>query len=134
MYSAIIPSEKRINPLKSEMKITVVVQPGIEKPNKDSSPVIFMMMVKIINRSEFKDPVQLWSMFCLLKEDITKTTKLRDINEIVTTMREGLYNTENNYPKVDSLERKGIQLVLQQYSKQGSSGKKPTPQRGENFN
>lgn len=76
---------------------------------------------KLINNSDFKRPVQLWSLYCLVCEDITRDTGVKDVNEIVTIMREGL-NTEQQYPRVDSIINKGVPLVFDSYAK--TDGKK----------
>ena len=55
MYSAIMPRENRIRPLNSEIKITVVAQPGTEKPPKDFSPKILATIVKMTNINENKE-------------------------------------------------------------------------------
>ncbi len=47
-----IPREKRIRPLKKEMNITVVVQPGIEKPNKALRPSSLPIIVAMISKKE----------------------------------------------------------------------------------
>lgn len=74
------------------------------------------ILYKVINNSQFRRPVQLWNMFCLIVADIKNTTGVFDINEIVTIMREGL-NLERKYPRVESLVNKGTQLVFDSYKK-----------------
>lgn len=77
-----------------------------------------------IKNSSFKRPVQLWSMFCLIKEDITRSTGVSDLNQVVNIMRQGQYDTEKKYPKVESIIQKGTQLVFEAYERQGGSKSK----------
>ena len=58
IYSAIIPSENRISPLNSEMKMTVVAQPGIEKPNKYLSPLSLAINVSTISTKEKNEVIR----------------------------------------------------------------------------
>lgn len=71
------------------------------------------ILYKLINKSAFTRPVQLWSMFCLIKEDIAKTLGIYRLNAIVDVMRNGEIGGEKEYPKVMDFIQKGSQLALE---------------------
>lgn len=76
-----------------------------------------------ISKSAFNRPVQLWSMFCLIKHDITETLGVSDLNAIVNVMREGETEGERKYPKVVDFIQKGSQLAIEAISRKGSGTK-----------
>lgn len=76
---------------------------------------------QVIKNSSFKRPVYVWSMFCLVKKDISDTTGISDLNQVIDIMREGSFQTERRYPKIESIIQKGSQLVLESYERQGRS-------------
>jgi hypothetical protein len=53
--------------------------------------------------------LQVYSMFCWVKDDVKALFGYNDINEIVDTMRLGF---ENRYPVVDSILKYGFRLFL----------------------
>lgn len=81
------------------------------------------ILSKLINRSAFKRPLQLWSMFCLIKHDIKEYLGLSDLNAIVDVMRSGETEGDRKYPKVLDFVEKGSQLAIESISRQSSGGK-----------
>ncbi|HOA18831.1 MAG TPA: hypothetical protein PKK54_02970 [bacterium] len=67
--------------------------------------------------------MQIWNMFCLIKEDITEITGFTDLNLIVDVMREGLFEDDRRYPRVLDFIQKGSELVLNAIDKQKGGGK-----------
>lgn len=100
--------------LMSSENVKYLLQQGVI--NKDLG-----IKYKLINNSDFKRPVQLWSLYCLVSEDVSKETGIKDPNEIVTVMREGL-DLEQKYPRVESIINRGVPMVFDSYSR--SEGKK----------
>ncbi len=100
--------------LMSSENVNYLLQQGVI--NKD-----FEIKHKLINNSDFKRHVQLWSLYCLVSEDISKETGIKDPNEIVKIMREGL-NLEQKYPRVESIVNRGVPFVFDSYSR--TEGKK----------
>jgi hypothetical protein len=84
------------------------------------------ILYRPINNSGFDRPVQLWSLFYLIKNDIAEVTGLKDLNAIVDVMREGLYEENKKYPKVTNFIQKGTQLAIMAISRKkgGSRSKK----------
>jgi|GEM_PF-5268308 hypothetical protein len=81
------------------------------------------ILYKLIRRSGFNRPMQIWNMFCLIKEDITEITGFTDLNLIVDVMREGLFEDDRRYPRVLDFIQKGSELVLNAIDKQKGGGK-----------
>jgi len=65
---------------------------------------------KIISGRE----VQVYSLFCWIKDDIMELLKFKDINDVVDVMRTGY---ENRYPMVDNIMKYGFRLYLQKQEK-----------------
>ena len=78
---------------------------------------------KLINNSSFTRPLQLWSMFCLIKHDIKEYLGLSDLNAIVDVMRIGEMEGDRKYPRVENFIQKGTQLAIESISRKSSGGK-----------
>ncbi len=85
-----------------------------------------------ISRSEFNTPVQMYSLFRLVVEDIIETLSVKDIDAIVDIMREGSYENKQ-YPAVKNIVTSGIPLVLKCYEKQNHRKGKKTNKKDEDF-
>lgn len=81
------------------------------------------ILYKLINKSAFKRPLQLWSLFCLIKHDIKEYLGFSDLNAIVDVMRNGETEGDRKYPKVMNFIEKGSQLAVESISRQSTGAR-----------
>ena len=84
----------------------------------------------IIHHDTLDRPLQIYSLFRLVYEDIVETLGVKDVDKIVNIMRLG----SNNYKKVDSFFKSALPLVEKCYQKQSEGkNKKYTKKNNEDF-
>lgn len=81
------------------------------------------ILFKLIDRSSFNRPIQLWNMFCLIKDDIEDTLGIYELNSVVDVMRNGETGGDKKYPKVIDFIQKGSQLVVEAIRKSNNKSK-----------
>lgn len=68
---------------------------------------------QLIDDSSFNRPLQLWSLFCHVVQDIRDTYNSRmDIDAVIGIMRNGSLKTDVQYASVTSVRVKGKNLAL----------------------